>query len=156
MFRLGRRLVRCFTRTKAVDIKSESESSGYHDARLWIIRSPFGRVKRSRRCLSNGQKLRWIIIKEKIKRHEVKDITLIGQEESAMLAHVAKSYQSRAELCLNCALSLDESIIFYLVSTQDSSQQQAKDAANACAFGCEIMYAIVLLRIPPKHHPSER
>jgi hypothetical protein len=27
----------------------------------------------------------WIVIKERIKRHEVKDITLIGQEESAML-----------------------------------------------------------------------
>ena len=27
----------------------------------------------------------WIIINENIKRHEVKDITLIGQEESAML-----------------------------------------------------------------------
>ena len=35
----------------------------------------------------------WIVIKERIKRHEVKDITLIGQEESAMLAHVVKSYR---------------------------------------------------------------
>jgi len=36
----------------------------------------------------------WIVIKERIKRHEVKDITLIRQEESAMLAHVVKSGSS--------------------------------------------------------------
>jgi hypothetical protein len=35
----------------------------------------------------------WIVIKERIKRHEVKDITLIGQEESAVLAHVVTSYR---------------------------------------------------------------
>jgi len=33
----------------------------------------------------------WIVIKEKIKRHEVKDITLIGQEESAVLAQWPKA-----------------------------------------------------------------